>query len=262
MLHSFIHVVAAVAYTVVQTPGDSTFWRRAETRLAVAGAVVTVAMAPFDTRIARWARDPDVQGDARRHDAVSAVTVVNEVPLTIAAVATYAVGRLARSATVTDVGAHLTESLVTTVVLEEAVRIALGRARPHESPDNAFTFSPFLGLTKFEYRSFPSMHAAVAFATAASLSEEMRLRGVSSRKYFSPLLYVAATVPGFTRIYLDQHWASDIVSGSVVGVLIGGAIVRYSHQRRTIVDRWLIPKTVAVSDGYVRFGWTFVQSLP
>ena len=259
MLASYIYVVAATA-AALQQHCDSSLWRRRDTKLAIAGAIATVAIAPFDERIARWARSDNVQGGSDRHDAVSGVTVVNEVPLTLAAVTTYAVGRLSHNATVTDVGAHLTESLVSTVVLEEVVRIALGRARPHESPDDAFNFSPFLGLKRFEYRSFPSLHAAVAFATAATLSEEMRLRHVHARKYLSPLLYAAATIPGFTRVYLDQHWSSDIVSGTVVGVLIGGAIVRYSHSRRTTVDRWLIPNTMAVSDGRVRLGWTFVQS--
>ena len=35
-----------------------------------------------------------------------------------------------------------------------------------------------------------------------------------ARVYVGPLLWVAATIPGFMRIYLDQHWASDIVAGS------------------------------------------------
>ena len=260
MLASYIYVVAATA-AALQQRGDSSFWRPRDTKLAVIGAVATIAIAPFDERIARWARSDNIQGGSGRHDAVRGVTVVNEVPLTIAAT-TYMVGRLSRNATITDVGAHLTEALVSTVALEEVARIALGRARPHESPDDAFKFKPFLGLSRFEYRSFPSLHAAVAFATAASLSEEMRLRHVGARSYLSPLLYVAATIPGFTRVYLDQHWSSDIVSGSVVGVLIGGAIVRYSHSRRTNVDRFLIPNILSVSDGHVRFGWTFVQSPP
>ena len=258
-----IYVVAAVTSAAsLQQRDDSSFWRSRDTKIAIAGAVATIAVAPFDERVARWARTDAVQGDASRHDAVKSATVINEVPLTIAAVTTYAVGRVTRNATITDVGAHLTQSLVGTVVLEEVVRISLGRARPHESPDDAFNFRPFQGLSRFEYRSFPSLHAAVAFATAATLSEEMRVRHASQRPWLSPLLYVAASIPGFTRVYLDQHWSSDIVSGSVVGALLGAGVVRYSHARRTRIDRWLIPNTVAVTDDRLRFGWTFVQSVP
>ena len=259
----YIYVVAALSSAALQQQrDDSLFWRSRDAKLAIAGAIATVAIAPFDERIARWARSAGVQGDSSRHDLVKTATVINEVPLTLAAVTTYAVGRLSHNRTVTDVGAHLTESLVGTVALEEIVRISLGRARPHESPDNAFKFRPFLGLSRFEYRSFPSLHAAVAFATASTLSEEMRLRDASERAWLSPLLYFAASIPGFTRVYLDQHWASDIVSGSVVGAILGAGVVRYSHARHTRVDRWLIPNSVAVTNDHVRFGWTFVQSFP
>jgi len=261
----FYMVYAAAALTSsvsLQQRDDSLFWRARDTKIAIAGAIATIAIAPFDERIARWARSDRVQGDSARHSHVESATVINEVPLTIAAVATYAVGRVTHSATVTDVGAHLTQSLVGTVALEEVVRIALGRARPHESPDNAFKFKPFLGRSRFEYRSFPSLHAAVAFTTAATLSEEMRIRHVAQRAWLSPLLYVAASIPGFTRLYLDQHWSSDVVSGSVVGALLGAGVVRYSHTRRTSIDRLLIPNSVAVTNDQVRFGWTFVQSFP
>jgi len=259
----YIYVVAAVSSAVLQQPkqrDDSLFWRSRDTKIAIAGAIATIAIAPFDERIARWARSDNVQGDSTRHSAIKSATVINEVPLTLAAVTTYAVGRISRNATVTDVGAHLTQSLVGTVVLEEIVRISLGRARPHESPDDAWRFQPVLGLSRFEYRSFPSLHAAVAFATASTLSEEMRLRHAGERAWLSPLLYAAASIPGFTRVYLDQHWASDVVSGSVLGALLGAGVVRYSHARRTRVDRLLIPNTFAVTNEHVRFGWTFVQS--
>jgi membrane-associated phospholipid phosphatase len=250
--------VAALSATLLQR-NDSMFWRSRDTKVAIVGAIATLAIAPFDERIARWARSGSVQGDSSRHNAVKSATVINEVPLTLAAVTTYVVGRVSHNATVTDVGAHLTESLVATVVVEEVARIALGRARPHESPDDAFKFKPFLGLSRFEYRSFPSLHAAVAFATAATLGEEMRQRDASSRKWLTPALYVAASIPGFTRVYLDQHWASDVVSGSVVGALLGAGIVRHSHGHHTFVDRLLIPN-VSVANDHVSFGWTFVQS--
>ena len=165
---------------------------------------------------------------------------MNEVPLTIAAVATYGIGRLAKSQTVADVGLHLTASLLATEVVTEVARIAIGRVRPRASEDDAFEFSPGEGLIAFEYRSFPSLHAAVAFATASALAEELRVRKARSRRVVIPLLYAAATVPGFTRLYLDQHWASDVLAGSIGGAFIGTRVVRYAHARRTRLDRWLL----------------------
>ena len=57
-------------------------------------------------------------------------------------------------------------------------------------------------------------------------------------------------IPGLTRIYLDQHWASDIIAGGFLGALIGSRVVSYSHShRRTWLDRTLLGVS-AVPDGY------------
>lgn len=234
------------ALLLPQQASDSTFWRKRDARLAVATVAATGVLAVFDERIAHWARQESVQGDSSRYDAVRSATVINEVPLTIAALTVYGVGRLGKMDLLADVGAHVTEALVVTEVVSEFVRSTLGRTRPHASPDDAFQFEPGGGLRHFEYRSFPSLHAAVAFTTAASLSEEMRVRGVGARAYLAPLLYAAATIPGFTRIYLDQHWASDVLAGSVIGAFVGNRVVRYAHSRRTPIDRVLLPPRIIV----------------
>jgi hypothetical protein len=69
-----------------------------------------------------------------------------------------------------DVGAERFEALVMTVAVDETLRIAIGRVRPRSSPGNAFVFHPGGGFTDFDQRSFPSLHSAVAFATAAALN--------------------------------------------------------------------------------------------
>jgi len=248
---------AALLVTVaLPQPKDSSFWRHGDGWLAVGAVAATGIAVVFDERIARWTRTPAVQGDSRRNDLVKAVTVVNEMPLTVASIVTYGVGKLTRSATVADVGAHWTEALVATEVVSEVVRSGLGRKRPRASQDDAFVFGPGRGLTQFEYRSWPSLHAAVAFATAASLSEEMRLRNASARRVIAPLLYAGATIPGFTRLYLDQHWASDIVAGTIVGAFLGSRVVSYAHGRRTFVDRILLGAQVAPRAGGFDVGWT------
>jgi membrane-associated phospholipid phosphatase len=56
-------------------------------------------------------------------------------------------------------------------------------------------------------------------------------------------------IPGVTRMYLDQHWASDVVAGTFVGLLIGTKVVHYAHSHRTSrVDRALLG-LVVVPDG-------------
>ena len=257
MLGSLL-LVAALA--LPQKAPDSSFWRGSDTRLVVATVVATGVIAAFDEQIAQWARGSAVQGDEGRHDVVSTVTTVNEWPLSILAITTYAVGKIGKWPVVADVGAHLTESLAATIVASEIVRVGLGRARPYASPNDQFHFKPGAGFSSFDYRSFPSIHAAVAFATAGALAEELRLRDVGSRRILTPLLFAAATLPGFTRVYLDQHWASDVLVGSVMGAWLGTKLVRYTHGRQTKLDGVLLSLKAGVNDyGATTIGVTLVH---
>lgn len=206
------------------------------------GAVVgTVFLSQFDERIARWARSPGVQDGQSRHDLVDALTHINETPLTIAAILTYGIGRLGRWNAVTDIGLHATEAMVLTDVTAELIRGPLGRARPRISQDNAFKFVFGKGFTDFGYRAFPSLHSAAAFSMAATVTAEIYERKPGAAWIVGPVLYTAALVPGFTRIYLDQHWASDVASGAFVGTFFGAKVVRYAHTHRpTKLDRFLM----------------------
>lgn len=214
----------------------------------VAAAVTGVFMA-YDEKIADWWQSPHVQGSESLHHTIDQMTRLNETPLTIAAVLTYGIGRLSHSKTTADVGLHWTEALIFTDVICQAIRGPLGRARPRVSQEDPFKFEFGAGFTKFENRAFPSLHAAVGFATAAALVGEIRERNQSASRYAAPVLYALAMVPGVTRMYLNQHWASDVVSGAFIGQLIGSRVVRYAHTHKpTKLDRALLA-TAVVPDG-------------
>jgi membrane-associated phospholipid phosphatase len=233
--------LATASRIIAQEPAkDSSFFLKGDALKAAAAVVASAGLSLFDLRIAEWSRQPRVQGDSARHDLVKHVTVINEMPLTVGAVLTYGIGRLTGSPTVADVGLHLTESLIATTLFAEVIRVGLGRERPRANPDDQYSFAPGRGLTRFENRAFPSLHASVAFATAATLTEEVRHRNPSATKYAAPLLYGAAMIPGLTRVYLDQHWASDVLAGTLVGAFIGSRVVQYTHGRRTRLDRFLL----------------------
>lgn len=231
------------------TDTTKTFFRKSD--LAAAGLIVggSAAVSVFDERIAHWWRGPTVQ-DSARTDWANTLTVVNEVPLTLGAVAAYGVGRIMKNETVADIGLHTTEALVTTVVLAEAIRGPLGRARPRESQDDQYNFSFGRGFHDFAARSYPSIHAAVAFTAASALVGETRLRNPGAVRYVAPVLYTAAFIPGITRMYLNQHWASDVFAGTLMGMLLGSRVVSYAHgHRKSKLDRMLLGATIA-PDGH------------
>jgi membrane-associated phospholipid phosphatase len=212
-------------------------------------AVVTGVFMHYDEKIADWWQSPHVQGSTSLQHTVSQLTRLNETPLTIAAVATYGIGRFSHSKTTADVGLHWTEALIMTDVFCQAIRGPLGRARPRVDQNDAFIFHGFKGFTDFAYRSFPSLHAAVGFATAAALTGEIRERNQNASRYAAPVLYALAMIPGTTRMYLNQHWASDVISGAFIGQLIGARVVRYAHTHKpTKLDRALLAANV-VPDG-------------
>jgi len=198
--------------------------------------------------------------DTSRTDWANRLTVVNETPLTIGFAAVWGIGKIAHNETMADIGLHTTESLVITVGLAEAIRGPLGRKRPRESENDQYNFKFWGGFTEFDRRSYPSIHAAVAFATATSLVGELKLRRPESVKWAAPVLYTAAMIPGMTRMYLNQHWASDIVAGSFMGALIGSRVVSYGHSHHNKVDRWLADSFVAPDGrGGTRVGFSLTR---
>ena len=249
---SLVYAAATLACSTLsaQQPADTvdrTFFTRRDLAVTGIAFAASAAVSAFDVRIGNWTQSSSVQGSSSRHDFVKSLTVVNEQPLTLAALATFGIGRLAHWPTVADVGLHTTEALVLTVAMSEAIRGPLGRARPRLSQDNQYDFTFWGGFTNFGERSYPSLHAAVAWATATALTGEIHERNPAN-KWAGPVLYTAALIPGFTRMYLDEHWASDVVAGSALGALLGAKVVRYAHtHRRNKLDRVLLGTTVVPS---------------
>jgi membrane-associated phospholipid phosphatase len=225
----------------------------------LAGAfLISSEIAHYDTKIAHYAQSPSVQGDSGRLRLVKRLTKANETTLTAGALVAYGIGRLARSPVVTDVSAHLGEALLITNVVSQAIRGPFGRARPYVTRDEQNSdFHVGKGFTSYDYRSLPSLHSASAFAAAAALTAEINERRPGAAWPVGAALYTAAAIPGLTRMYLDQHWASDVVMGGFLGAFIGHKVVVHAHANpRNRLDRILLGTTV-VPDGHGSYavGW-------
>lgn len=86
-----------------------------------------------------------------------------------------------------------------------ATKRLVGRARPDEE------LGAFSRSGKRSDASFPSNHAAVAFAAVTPFAQE----------YDAPWLYGVAAVGSMGRVADRKHWISDVVAGGVVGYAIG-----------------------------------------
>ena len=249
-------VATAVPATLIaqdpNAPTDSThvsktFFTRRDAYWTLGAIAVTAGVTYYDKKIANWSQQPSIQGEQSRRDFFDAATHVNETPLTIGAILTYGVGRIGRWRTVTDVGLHMSEAMALTDITSELIRGPIGRARPRVSQDDQYHLAFGKGFTVFANRAFPSLHSASAFAAASSLTAEIYERNQRAAWIVGPVLYTAAWIPGATRIYLNQHWASDVISGAFVGTLLGAKVVHYAHtHRRTKLDRILMGTNVGV----------------
>jgi len=76
--------------------------------------------------------------------------------------------------------------------------------------------------------SFPSSHAANAFAIAVVIAARRR-------RWLLPCLALAALV-SFSRVYLNRHFASDVLVGAALGALGGAWAVFWS---RGAGRRWI-----------------------
>jgi membrane-associated phospholipid phosphatase len=204
----------------------------------IAGATLgTAALSLVDEHVA------NVLGDSAFHarhagltSAAKRASVVTETVLMITGGLVYGIARIDKDDGTADVALHSTISVASAAVAIQIVRGALGRARPHVINETGETrhsdpydFQLLHGFTSFDYRSFPSMHAMASFAVASALAQEMRRRDTPNRQVIAPVLYVGAAMPALARMYLDEHWSSDIAMGVFLGVFAGQKVVMYTH---------------------------------
>lgn len=102
-------------------------------------------------------------------------------------------------------------ALIATMIIDVALKIAIARPRP-------FTYgisvaNATYGLIQKSYStwdfSFPSSHAATAFAVLIFLPKKWRI----------PWLILAVLI-SFSRVYLGLHYLSDTIAGAALGLAV------------------------------------------
>ena len=104
-----------------------------------------------------------------------------------------------------------------------------GELRPTLYFEGKHTLRLLEGVVQLKTESFPSGHTAAAFSIATFLAL------LFSGKQWHWLLLIAAASVGYARLYLSQHFITDVYTGMVLGVLIT-TLVYYFYPTQKLKD--------------------------
>lgn len=117
------------------------------------------------------------------------------------------------------------KAFVISVGFTQVIKQLTHRHRPYQTnPSNPYIWDgPF---SDFEYTSFPSSHSAAIFSIATVIASEY------NDTFWVPVIsYAIAGLASVSRVYDDEHWASDVFFGAVLGYGIGKLIYNNSEKR-------------------------------
>ena len=138
--------------------------------------------------------------------------------------AVYLAGLFTKNQKLRRTGVLLISSATASGFLQQVTKRIIGRARP-KSGETSFTFDPFHLDRVFNYDSFPSGHAMLAFTNAYAISKQ----------YFNdtatPEIYTVGMIPGMVRVLDSFHWISDVAFSTVVSIFIVESIDKYLDKR-------------------------------
>lgn len=142
----------------------------------------------------------------------------------------YAIGLASRDRETTGAGAAALQALIVTLGVTGVLKVATGRPYPlHggdpsapdrlDHPEYAREFHPF--RLKLLDVSWPSGHTSASVSIAAALAAYY-----SDEPWVALAGYPLALGIGFGMVDGDRHWTSDVISGALIGHVIGWSVGR------------------------------------
>jgi membrane-associated phospholipid phosphatase len=120
------------------------------------------------------------------------------------------------------------ESAVITMNVAQGAKFGFARERPDVHARSAAEREAQSSTS--DNLSFFSGHASLAFSLATSAGTVASMRG----HRLAPLMWLAglgfATTGAYLRVAADEHYATDVLTGSLVGSAIGFAVPYFAHR--------------------------------
>ncbi|MDC6361774.1 MULTISPECIES: phosphatase PAP2 family protein [Flavobacteriaceae] len=132
----------------------------------------------------------------------------------------YLAGLFTKNEKLRRTGVLLISSATAGGFLQQVSKRIIGRARP-KSGASSSTFDPFHLDRVYDYDSFPSGHAMLAFSNAYAIAKQFKSPWVKAG------LYTVGMIPGMVRVVDDFHWVSDVAFSTVLSIFIVESIDKY-----------------------------------
>ena len=201
----------------------------------------TAFVAPIDLQIASRLQDPGTQENQFLRRAATGFRLLGDPGSFVTGTGVYLIGRAGGNRRVEAVGLHSVEAILLADVLGGGIKMLAGRQRPSVDIKSPYNFQLWRGFAGDQYRSFPSGHTITAFAFASTVTRESQFWWPHATWYVGTVFYGGAGLVGLSRIYNNQHWASDVVAGAALGTIVGLKVVKYTHSHPgNHIDRELI----------------------
>lgn len=97
-------------------------------------------------------------------------------------------------------------AVVINAAITEGLKYTINRQRPYEKYNFIYPYD-----ASDKGRSLPSGHTSAAFATATTLSLEFK------KWYVVVPAYAWATGVAYSRLYMGEHYPTDVIAGAVIG---------------------------------------------
>ena len=104
--------------------------------------------------------------------------------------------------------------IISTIIAQILKRVVYpDELRPISYLSEIFPVHVVDGVTMRKVHSFPSGHTTTAFAMALIMAY------IINRKFWSVILPLLALLAGYSRVYLAQHFPTDIFAGMCIGIV-------------------------------------------
>jgi undecaprenyl-diphosphatase len=129
-------------------------------------------------------------------------------PLAVAMpVSMFAIGLLSKDKKLQQQSYKVVGTLLINTAITQAMKYSINRQRPYDAYPTII--NPY---TIEKDASFPSGHTSTAFALATSMS-------IQFKKWWVVVpAYAWASSVGYSRLYLGEHYPTDVLAGAAVGI--------------------------------------------